>query len=210
LYVSIVDTKLVHHFSVLVYLQLKRAGALSAVGTQTYVPLDRVRVEVQLAYKEVDGTHVFVVNSDLHPLPGAGVTDVQLFATGLTPVQIFPQVNCSRLISSKNSNVTSDAWTLGSEGTRATTFLRLTESSSGNTQGLSEAVFIKIFYTLRLRERESSAPTDTNHENSTVKNIMHVAVWRNVSTTQAACVQGQDNYLQDSILCCLANKCCQL
>jgi hypothetical protein len=126
------------------------------------------------------------------------VTDVQLFATGLTPVQILPQVNCSRLISSKNSNVTSDAWTLGSEGTRATTFLRLTESSSGNTQGLSEAVFIKIFYTLRLRERESSAPTDTNHENSTVKNIMHVAVWRNVSTTQAACVQGQDNYLQVS------------
>jgi hypothetical protein len=123
LYVSIVDTKLLLHFFVVVQLRLTRASAMSAVGTQTYVPLDGIRVEVQLAYRETDGTRVFVVNSDMQPLLGAGVTDVQLFATGLTPVQIFPQVDCSRLISSKNSNVTFDAWTLGSEGTRATTFL---------------------------------------------------------------------------------------
>ena len=191
LYVSIVDTKLLLHFFVVVQLRLTRASAMSAVGTQTYVPLDGIRVEVQLAYRETDGTRVFVVNSDMQPLLGAGVTDVRLFATGLTPVQSFPQVDCSRLISSKNSNVTFDAWTLGSEGTRATTFLRLTESS---TQGLSDTVFIKIFYTLRLREREASS-TDTN---STVKNIMHVAVWRNVSTTQAACVQVQEKHLQVS------------
>jgi hypothetical protein len=153
------------------------------VGTQTYVPLDSVRVEVQLAYTEIDGTHVFIVNSDMQPLPGAGVTDVQLFATGLVPIQISPEVNCSRLLSSKNRNVTSNAWTLQSEGTRATTFLRAHAGLSTHYTS-----FIKLFYTLRLRERESTV----------VKNIMHVAVWRNVSTTQAACVQVQEKHLQVS------------
>ena len=38
-------------------------------------------------------------------------------------------------------------------------------------------VFIKLFYTLLLREREATA----------VKNTMHIAVWRNLSTANAVC-----------------------
>jgi len=193
LYVSIVDTKLVHHFSVLVYLQLKRAGALSAVGTQTYVPLDRVRVEVQLAYKEVDGTHVFVVNSDLKPLPGAGETEVELVGTGLVPIQISPEVNCSRMFASKNRNVTSNTWALEGEGPYVTTFFRDLRSS----ELIHDTRFIKLFYTIRLRERETES-SSTIMNSTVVKNIMHVAVWRNVSTTQAVCVQVQEKHLQVS------------
>jgi hypothetical protein len=39
-------------------------------------------------------------------------------------------------------------------------------------------VFLKIFYTLRLREREGAIGT---------KNMMHIAVWRNLSQVRAVC-----------------------
>jgi hypothetical protein len=176
LHVSIVDTLLLHHFSVAVRLELRRAAALSAVGTQTYVPLSGFRVEAHLAYVELDGSPVFVVVSDMAPLPGAGATDVALHSAGLRLAQPPPEVNCERygalLASSLGGdsmpprNVSAEAWTLGAAPVRAMTFLRAPQGT----------VFLKLFYTLRLREREGAIGT---------KNVMQVAVWRNLSQVRA-------------------------
>ena len=178
LYVSIVDTLLLHHFSVPVRLELRRASALSAVGTQTYVPLSAFRVEAQLAYVELDGSPVFVVVSDMSPLPGAGATDVALHSAGLRLAQPPPEVNCERygtlLASSLGGdslplrNASAEAWTLDAAPVRAMTFLRAPQGTQ----------FLKLFYTLRLREREGTIGT---------KNMMHVAVWRNLSQVSAVC-----------------------
>jgi hypothetical protein len=133
LYVSIVDTLLLHHFSVPVRLELRRAAALSAVGTQTYVPLSGIRVEAQLAYVELDGSPVFVVVSDMAPLPGAGATDVVLHSAGLRLAQPPPEVNCERygtLLARPrrrlpaSANVSAEAWTLDAAPVRAMTFMR--------------------------------------------------------------------------------------
>jgi hypothetical protein len=53
-------------------------------------------VEAQLAYVELDGSPVFVVVSDMAPLPGAGATDVLLHSADLRLVQPPPEVNCER------------------------------------------------------------------------------------------------------------------
>jgi hypothetical protein len=172
LYVSIVDTLLLHHFSVPVRLELRRAAALSAVGAQTYVPLSGFRVEAQLAYVEPDGSPVFVVVSDMAPLPGAGATDVALHSAGLRLALPPPEVNCERygtlLAGGASLNVSAEAWTLGAAPVRAVTFLRAPQGTQ----------FLKLFYTLRLREREGAIGT---------KNQMHVAVWRNLSQVRAVC-----------------------
>ena len=172
LYVSIVDTLLLHHFSVPVRLELRRAAALSAVGAQTYVPLSGFRVEAQLAYVEPDGSPVFVVVSDMAPLPGAGATDVALHSAGLRLALPPPEVNCERygtlLAGGASLNVSAEAWTLGAAPVRAVTFLRAPQGTQ----------FLKLFYTLRLREREGAIGT---------RNQMHVAVWRNLSQVRAVC-----------------------
>lgn len=176
LHVSIVDALLLHHFSVAVRLELRRAAALSAVGTQTYVPLAGFRVEAQLAYVELDGSPVFVVVSDMAPLPGAGATDVALHSAGLRLAQPPPEANCERygaLLASGLGdtpllNASAEAWTLGAAPARAVSFLR----APPGTQ------FLKLFYTLRLREREGAIGT---------KNMMQVAAWRNLSQVRAVC-----------------------
>jgi hypothetical protein len=130
--------------------------------------LSSIRVEAQLAYRETDGSPVFVVVTDMAPLEGAGITEVLLFGTGLALIQPASHINCARFAFGNVSNVSTDAWTLKTNYARATTFLRAIDKTT---------VFVKLFYTLRLRERESS----------TVKNTMHIAVWRNISTTHTVC-----------------------
>jgi len=166
--VSIVDIILLRHFSVPLRLEISRSSALAITSTETYVPLSSIRVEAQLAYKEEDGSPVFVVVTDMAPLDGAGITEVLLFGTGLVLVQPASNINCARFALGNVSNVSTDAWTLKTNYVRATTFLRATDKTT---------VFIKLFYTLRLRERETTA----------VKNTMHIAVWRNISTTHTVC-----------------------
>jgi hypothetical protein len=174
LYVSIVDTLLFHHFSVRVRLEVRRAAALSVVSTQTYVPLSGIRVEAQLAYVEPDGSPVFVVVSDMAPLPGAGATDVLLHSADLRLVQPPPEVKCERygvLLGGDPpslGNASAEAWTISAAPVRAITFMR---APAGTT-------FLRLFYTLRLREREGAIGT---------KNMMHVGVWRNLSNVRAVC-----------------------
>jgi hypothetical protein len=91
------------------------------------------------------------------------ITDVLLFGSGLVPVQPAADMNCARYAVGDVGNVSADAWALQTEHVRTTTFLRAPHGT----------VFIKLFYTLRLREREPTA----------VKNTMHIAVWRNLSLT---------------------------
>jgi hypothetical protein len=166
--VSIVDIILLQHFSVRLRLEISRSSSLAITSTETYVPLSSIRVEAQLAYRETDGSPVFVVVTDMAPLEGAGITEVLLFGTGLALIQPASHINCARFAVGNVSNVSTDAWTLKTNYARATTFLRAIDKTT---------VFIKLFYTLRLRERESS----------TVKNTMHIAVWRNISTTHTVC-----------------------
>jgi hypothetical protein len=173
--VSIVDIILMQHFSVQLRLEITRSSALAITSTETYVPLSSIRVEAQLAYKEEDGSPVFVVVTDMAPLDGAGITEVLLFGTGLERVQPAASMNCARFASGNVSNVSTDAWTLATTHVQATTFLRATDITNKATD--QAAVFIKLFYTLRLRERE----------NTGVKNTMHIAVWRNVSTAHTVC-----------------------
>jgi hypothetical protein len=165
--VSIVDTVLLQHFSVALRLEVHRGAALAITTTETYVPLASFRVETQLAYFDTDSSPVFVVVSDMAPLQAAGITDVLLFGSGLVPVQPPADMNCARYAVGSAGNVSSDAWTLQTEAVRVTTFLRAPHGT----------VFIKLFYTLRLRERETTA----------VKNTMHIAVWRNLSTAHSVC-----------------------
>ena len=170
LQVSIVDIILLQHFSVALRLEISRSSALAITSTETYVPLSSIRVEAQLAYKEEDGSPVFVVVTDMTPLEGAGITDVLLFGSGLVLVHPASDINCARFAFGNVSNVSTDAWTLKTNHVRATSFLRATDKTT---------VFIKLFYTLRLREREMTA----------VKNTMHIAVWRNISTAHTVCEQ---------------------
>jgi hypothetical protein len=104
LQVSIVDAVLLHHFSVAVPLELRRGAALAFLpGAHTYVPLLSFRAEVQLAYVD-SGRPVFVVVSDLSPLPAAGTIQV-LLSSGLELVEPLPDVNCERYV--LNSSVAS-------------------------------------------------------------------------------------------------------
>jgi hypothetical protein len=72
------------------------------------------------------------------------------------------------LVASLPRNVSAEAWTLGAAPVRAVTFLRAPQGTQ----------FLKFFYTLRLREREGAIGT---------KNMMQVAVWRNLSQVRAVC-----------------------
>jgi hypothetical protein len=100
-------------------------------------------------------------------LHGADITDVLLFASGLVLVQPAADMNCAHFAVSNVSNVSSDAWVLNTEPVWTTTFLLPPHGT----------VFIKLFYTLLLCEREATE----------VKNTMHIAVCRNLSTAYAVC-----------------------
>ena len=166
LYISIVDTVLTQHVSVTVRLDVTRGLSLSMTGTQTYVPLTGFKVEAQLAYVDEEHRPVFVVVTDMQPLLEAGSTDVLLFGHDLELVQ--PAVDCQRYaVAGSNWNMSLDAWSLEGASVRTTSFLRAVDTTS----------VIKLFYTLRLREREGTS----------VKNTMHVAVWRNISVLTAVC-----------------------
>ena len=187
--VSIVDTVLRHHVSVSLRLELRRGAALATTSTTTYIPLASFRAEAQLAYREADGSPVFIIVSDMTPLPGAGATDVLLLSTGLLLVQPPAAVNCRRYAvellelghSVEPHTASVDVWTLHTAPVRATSFLRAPHGTE----------FIKLFYTLRLRERESQlreSATDANTtEANMTKNTMHIAVWRNLSTEHPVC-----------------------
>lgn len=168
LHVSIVDAVLLHHFSVAVPLELRRGAALAFLpGAHTYVPLLSFRAEVQLAYSDA-GQPVFLVVSDTVPLPAAGATEV-LLSSGLERVDPPPEVNCGRYAGhAHNSSVV--AWTLAGVPARASTFLRAPAGTS----------FLKLYYTLRLLDREGQS----EHE---PKNLMNVAVWRNLSLAHPVC-----------------------
>ena len=114
------------------------------------------------------------------PLPGAGNTEVLIFATGLDLVQPSSDINCARLAVGNVSSISTNFWTLKAEYVRTLTFFRVMDNNI-NKKG---SVFIKLFYTLRLVERESTS----------VKNTMHIAVWRNVSTAYAVC----EEYIQST------------
>jgi len=174
--VSIVDIILLQHFSVPLRLEITRSSALSIISTETYVPLSGIRVEAQLAYKEANGSLVLAVITDMAPLQAAGATEVLLFATGLDFVQPSSEFNCARMQVGNLSNISTNVWTLRSQYVRTLTFLRVQNFID------TGSVFVKIFYTLRLVERESTA----------VKNTMHIAVWRNVSTAQEICENTQE------------------
>jgi hypothetical protein len=156
--VSIVDIILLQHFSVALQLEVSRSSAIAITSTETYVQLANIRVEAQLTYKEEDGSPVFVIVTDMTPIQGAGITEVLLFGKGLVLMQPASDINCARFAFGNVSNVSSDAWTLKTENVRSTTFLYAADKST---------VFVKLFYTLRLRKREITA----------VKNTMHIAVW---------------------------------
>ena len=167
LQVSIVDAVLLHHFSVAVPLELRRGAALAFLpGAHTYVPLLSFRAEVQLAYFDADRP-VFLVVSDLAPLPAAGATEVVL-SSGLERVEPAPAMNCHRYAGHAH-NASIEAWTLEGAQVRSTTFLRAPAGTS----------FLKLYYTLRLLEREGG-PAEP-------RNTMHVAVWRNLSLAHAVC-----------------------
>jgi len=165
--ISIVDTVLLQHFSVRLRLEVRRGAALALAitTTETYIPLASLRVEAQHAYRDTDESPVLVVVSDMAARQAAArdITDVLLFGSGLVPVQPAADMNCARYAVGDVGNVSADAWALQTEHVRTTTFLRAPHGT----------VFIKLFYTLRLREREPTA----------VKNTMHIAVWRNLSLT---------------------------
>ena len=73
------------------------------------------------------------------------------------------------------SNISTNFWTLKSDYVRTTSFFRVVDNNVANVNKVS--VFIKLFYTLRLVERESNV----------LKNTMNIAVFRNVSTAHAVC-----------------------
>ena len=166
LHVSIVDAILLHHVSIAVQLQLRRGASLAFMpGAHTYVPLLAFYAEVQLAYMD-DGRPVFLVISDTVPLPTAGATVVTV-NSALEVVQPPAHINCRRyaaLTQVSSSNV----WTMHGAPVRASTFLRAPEGTS----------FLKLYYTLRLLEREGT---------ELQKNTMNVAVWRNLSMTHPVC-----------------------
>lgn len=168
LHVSIVDAVLLHHFSVAVPLELRRGAALAFLpGAHTYVPLLSFRAEVQLAYSDA-GQPVFLVVSDTAPLPAAGATEV-LLSSGLERVDPPPEVNCGRYAGhAHNSSVV--VWTLAGVPVRASTFLRAPAGTS----------FLKLYYTLRLLDREGGSEQEP-------KNLMNVAVWRNLSLAHPVC-----------------------
>jgi hypothetical protein len=165
LHVSIVDAVLLHQVSVAVPLELRRGAALAFLpGAHTYVPLLSFHVEAQLAYMDA-GRPVFLVISDMVPLPAAGATEVELSA-GLEHVQPAAEVNCRRYVGNAQSPSVA-TWTLARAPVRASTFLRAPARTS----------VLKLFYALRLPERETG-----QH-----KNTMNVAVWRNISLEHAVC-----------------------
>jgi hypothetical protein len=92
-----VDAVLLHHFSVPVTLELRSGTVLAFLpGPHTYIPMLSFHAEVQLAYMDA-GRPVFLVVSDLMPLPAAGATKVVLSA-GLEEVQPPEHLNCRRYV----------------------------------------------------------------------------------------------------------------
>ena len=142
LHVSIVDAVLLHYFSVAVPLELLRGEARAFLpGHHTYIPLNSFHVEVQLAYMDADKP-VFLVITDTVPLSEAGTTDVFLNSL-LVHVHPGPEINCFRYAGHEhNSSITT--WSLDDVPVRASTFFR---ADPGTT-------FLKLSYTLRLRDRE--------------------------------------------------------
>ena len=169
LQVSIVDAVLLHHFSVAVALELRRGAALAFLpGTHTYVPFQSFHAEVQLAYVDA-GRPVFLVVSVLEALPTAGVLEVRLSSSGLDLVLPAGDVNCGRYAGHQhNSSISS--WHVPGASRSASTFLRAPAGTH----------FVKLAYTVRLRERETLSET-------AVANTMTVAVWRNLSLARAVC-----------------------
>jgi hypothetical protein len=177
--ISIVDIILLQHFTVPLRLEVTRSSALAITSTETYVPLSGIRVEAQLAYREANGSLIFVITTDMTPLAGAGNTEVLLYATGLDLVQPSSDINCGRLAVGNVSSASTNFWTLQAEYVRTLTFFRVMDNHVNKG-----SVFIKLFYTLRLVERESTS----------VKNTMHIAAWRNVSTAYPVC----EEYIQST------------
>ena len=172
LQVSIVDTVFLLHVAVAVTLELRRGAALAFMpGAHTYVPLLAFHAEVQLAYMDA-GRPVFLVVNDLAPLPDAGATQVGL-ASALERVDALPGVNCGRYTLNSDFQNTAQ-WTLDGGPARASVLLRADVATSDN-------LVLKLYYTLRLLEREGGA------EDAASRNTMNVAVWRNVSLDHAVC-----------------------
>ena len=111
---------------------------------------------------------MFIVISDMDPLPTAGATDVQLASHGLERVHPPEGMNCRRYTGFANDSSV-EAWTLQGAPVRASTFLR----------GPAGTSFLKLYYSLRLLEREGGSQD--------AQNTMNVAVWRNLSLAHAVC-----------------------
>ena len=163
--VSIVDTILMHHESVIIKLELQRGAALAFLpGPHTYIPLLSFSAEVQLAYLDA-GHPVFLVTSNMAQLPTAGLTQV-LLSAGLDVVQPAADVNCGRYV----RGVSMSTWVLNAKNQRFHTFFR---AAVGTT-------VVRLLYALRLLQRQGANENDAG-------NVMNIAVWRNVSLSHAVC-----------------------
>ena len=155
------------HFRLALQLELRRCAALAFLpGVHTYVLLLSFCVEVQLAYVD-SSSPVFVVVSDLAPLPPACTIQV-LLSSGLELVEPLPDVNCD--LDVLNSSVASTTlWTLDNTPERARVFLRVPVGTS----------VLKLYYTLRLLQREG--------DSAEPKNTMNGTVWCNLSLAHPVC-----------------------
>jgi hypothetical protein len=164
--ISIVDTVLFKSASTTVRLQVQRGSAHVLLGNaHRYVPLTGFAVEVQLAYLDA-GSPVFLVVTDMAPLPGAGSTRVSVRGVGMQFVEPADAVSCGRL-SIAGETVSRRNWTVAHGSGATLTFLR----------GAAGHSLVQLYYTLRLSEREDAD----------IANTMDVAVWRNVSLRRAVC-----------------------
>jgi hypothetical protein len=169
--VSIVDTVLFKSASTTLRLQVQRGSAHAMLNdAHRYVPLTGFAVEVQLAYFEA-GSPVFLVVTNMAPLPGAGMTLVAVRGVGMQFVDPASALACGRL-SIAGDTASRRNWTLEHDSTAALTFLR----------GAPGHSLVQLYYTLRLVDRE-----DPEAAAEGIPNQMDVAVWRNVSLRRPVC-----------------------
>ena len=164
--ISIVDTVLFKSASTTVRLQVQRGSAHALLHhAHRYVPLTGFAVEVQLAYYD-SGSPVFIVVTDMAPLPGAGTTGVSVRGVGMQFVEPASALNCGRL-SIAGPPVSRRNWTLGQDSGATITLLR---AAAGHS-------LVQLYYTLRLSDREDAD----------IANQMDLTVWRNVSLRRPVC-----------------------
>ena len=174
--ISILDTLTYQVTSVAAKTSMQRGSTFASIGNHhVYIPLSSFKVEMQLAYIDTTSHRpVLVIMSDMAPYEYAGTVNVAVHGTGLTPISPDENVNCERLQPQQQEYHTHlNNWTLPSNSSRFITTIYMQIPYTTDSQ-----VQVKLIFTLHLVDR-----------GSVVKNIMHIAVWRTVSLTDAICTQ---------------------